>query len=118
MRCSRSAVGVRSVDIERTVRVVDAQAAGLPTPLSAVVGGAWLTVVGCSMRKQLAGQRTGSAAMGRVTRIAGQHLQRGGAGEDQRAHVPVAPLGIPVRMSFGTSPSAIRMTRLSVGVLM
>ena len=29
----------------------------------------------------------------------------------------VAPLGIPVRMSLGTSPSAMRMTRLSVGVL-
>ena len=32
--------------------------------------------------------------------------------------LPVAPLGIPVRMSFGISPSATRMTRLSVGVLM
>ena len=31
---------------------------------------------------------------------------------------PMAPLGIPVKMSFGTSPSATRMTRLSVGVLM
>lgn len=31
--------------------------------------------------------------------------------------LPVAPLGIPVRMSLGMSPSAIRMTRLSVGVL-
>ncbi len=32
--------------------------------------------------------------------------------------LPVAPFGIPVRMSLGTSPSAMRMTRLSVGVLM
>ncbi|SKV90001.1 Uncharacterised protein [Mycobacteroides abscessus subsp. abscessus] len=32
--------------------------------------------------------------------------------------LPVGPLGIPVRMSLGTSPSATRTTRLSVGVLM
>ena len=32
--------------------------------------------------------------------------------------LPMAPLGIPVRMSLGTSPSAMRITRLSVGVLM
>ena len=32
--------------------------------------------------------------------------------------LPLAPLGIPVKMSFGVSPSATRMTRLSVGVLM
>ena len=31
---------------------------------------------------------------------------------------PLAPLGIPVKMSFGISSSATRMTRLSVGVLM
>ena len=32
--------------------------------------------------------------------------------------LPTAPLGMPVRMSFGVSPSATRITRLSVGVLM
>ena len=31
--------------------------------------------------------------------------------------LPVAPLGMPVRIGLGTSPSAIRITRLSVGVL-
>jgi hypothetical protein len=31
--------------------------------------------------------------------------------------LPVAPLGMPVRMGLGMSPSAMRMTRLSVGVL-
>ena len=32
--------------------------------------------------------------------------------------LPIAPFGIPVNRSLGTSPSAIRTTRLSVGVLM
>ncbi|CFS62919.1 Uncharacterised protein [Mycobacterium tuberculosis] len=32
--------------------------------------------------------------------------------------LPAAPLGMPVRMSLGMSPSATRTTRLSVGVLM
>ena len=32
--------------------------------------------------------------------------------------LPLAPLGIPVSRSLGVSPSAMRITRLSVGVLM
>ena len=31
--------------------------------------------------------------------------------------LPVAPFGMPVKIGFGMSPSAMRMTRLSVGVL-
>lgn len=32
--------------------------------------------------------------------------------------LPVGPFGIPVRIGLGGSPSAMRTTRLSVGVLM
>ena len=58
-----------------------------PRPDSAVVGGAWLTVVGCSMRSTLPASEAGIGGQRGIARVAGQHDQRGGAGEHQCARV-------------------------------
>lgn len=87
-------------------------------PLSAVVGAAWPMVVGCSMRNTLPAVEPGSAAAAGLPASPVNTTRVVGLVKISAPVLPVAPLGIPVRMSFGTSPSAMRITRLSVGVLM
>src|ERR1700758_3404703 len=66
MRCNRSALGVRSATyIEPSTGSMHRPPAE-PTPDSAVVGGAWPTVVGCSMRRTLPANDLGSAAIAGV----------------------------------------------------
>src|SRR5689334_14920650 len=62
MRWSRSAVGVRSVMYSEPSDGSVHRPPPDPIPLSAVVSGAWLTVVGCSMRITLPAGDAGSAA--------------------------------------------------------
>jgi len=89
-----------------------------PTPDRAVVGGAWPMVVGCSMRSTLPASDLGSAAIAGLPASPVITTSVVGLVKTKAPVLPVAPLGMPVRMSFGTSPSATRMTRLSEGVLM
>ena len=84
----------------------------------AVVIGAWLTVVGCSIRMTLPARELGSAAIAGLPASPVRTTSVVGLVKISAPVLPVAPFGIPVRMSLGTSPSAMRMTRLSVGVLM
>src|SRR4051794_39164996 len=86
-------------------------------PDSAVVIGAWLTVVGCSIRISLPARDLGSAAMAGLAASPVRTTSVVGLVNFRAPALPVGPFGIPVRMGFGTSPSAMRMTRLSVGVL-
>ena len=75
-------------------------------------------VVGCSMRSTLPASDFGSAASAGLPASPVITTKVVGLVKISAPVLPVAPLGMPVRMSFGMSPSAIRMTRLSVGVLM
>ena len=88
-----------------------------PIPVSAVVCGAWLTVVGCSMRSTLPASEAGSAAAAGSPASPVCTTNVVGLVKINDPMFPVAPFGMPVRIGLGTSPSAMRITRLSVGVL-
>ena len=89
-----------------------------PIPLNAVVGGACPTVVGCSIRITLPANEFGSAASPGFPASPVCTTSVVGLVKISAPVLPVAPLGMPVRMSLGTSSSAMRITRLSLGVLM
>ncbi len=89
-----------------------------PIPVSAVVCGAWLTVVGCSMRSNLPASEAGSAAWAGLPASPVSTSSVVGLVKISAPQFPVAPFGMPVRIGLGMSPSAMRITRLSVGVLM
>ncbi len=89
-----------------------------PRPDSAVVVGAWSTVVGCSMRSSLPASEPGIATPAPglpASPVCTTNVV--GLVKISEPVLPVAPLGMPVRIGLGTSPSAMRITRLSVGVL-
>lgn len=75
-------------------------------------------VVGCSMRRTLPASDLGSAADAGLPASPVITTSVVGLVKINAPVFPVAPLGMPVRMSLGMSPSATRITRLSVGVLM
>ena len=89
-----------------------------PIPLSAVVGGVCPTVVGCSMRMIFPAKEFGSAASPGLPASPVCTTSVVGLVKSSDPVLPMAPLGIPVSRSLGASPSAMRMTRLSVVVLM
>ena len=89
-----------------------------PRPDSAVVVGAWSTVVGCSMRSSLPAIDAGSAASAALPASPVCTISVVGLEKINEPRLPVVPLGMPVRIGLGMSPSAMRITRLSVGVLM
>ena len=82
-----------------------------------MVCGAWLTVVGCSMRSTLPASEPGSAACAGLPASPVCTTSVVGLVKISEPMFPVAPFGMPVRIGLGMSPSAMRMTRLSVGVL-
>ena len=87
-------------------------------PDSAVVGGAGFTVVGCSRRTTLPANDFGSAANAGLPASPVWTTSVVGLVKISEPLLPVAPLGIPVKMGLGMSPSATRITSLSLGVLM
>ena len=79
--------------------------------------GAWSTVVGCSMRRILPASEPGLAASAGLPASPVCTNSVVGLVKISAPVLPVAPFGIPVRIGLGMSSSAMRMTRLSVGVL-
>ena len=84
-----------------------------PIPVSAVVGAVCPTVVGCSMRMTFPANDLGSAAMAGFPASPVWTTRVVGLVKINEPVFPTAPFGIPVSRSLGTSPSAIRITRLS-----
>jgi hypothetical protein len=76
-----------------------------------------LTVVGCSIRSSLPANDAGSAACAGLPASPVSTSSVVLLVKISAPVFPVAPFGIPVRIGLGMSPSAMRMTRLSVGVL-
>ena len=118
IRCSRSPVGVRSVTYKEPLAPSMHSPPPEPMPDSAVVGGAWPTVVGCSMRSSLPASEAGSAAAAGLPASPVSTIRVVGLVKIKAPILPTGPFGMPVRIGLGTSPSAMRITRLSVGVLM
>ncbi|CNU75755.1 Uncharacterised protein [Mycobacterium tuberculosis] len=118
MRCNRSAVGVRSATYSEPSTGSMHKPPPEPMPDSAVVGGVWPMVVGCSIRRTLPANDWGSAANAGSPASPVITTSVVGLVKISAPVLPAAPLGMPVRMSLGMSPSATRTTRLSVGVLM